>query len=66
MSQKAVAKKVSFAKKVLTKGAIVAPLESLEPKAKLTDIAYEKIEEAIVTLKLAPGVARYELRGLRN
>ncbi len=57
MSQKALAKKVSFAKKVLTKGAIVAPLESLEPKAKLTDIAYEKIEEAIVTLKLAPGVA---------
>jgi DNA-binding GntR family transcriptional regulator len=29
----------------------------IEPKAKLTDLAYEKLEEAIVTLRLPPGSA---------
>jgi DNA-binding GntR family transcriptional regulator len=30
-------------------------LQAAEPRAKLTDLAYEVLEEAIVTLKLAPG-----------
>ncbi|NYT83643.1 GntR family transcriptional regulator [Alcaligenaceae bacterium] len=56
MIQKSAVKK-QFTKKALTKGATTGPLVSVEPKAKLTDIAYQKLEEAIVTLQLAPGVA---------
>src|SRR5687767_2796713 len=39
----------------------VAPMDAAaqlaEPKAKLTDLAYEMIEEAIVTLRIPPGTA---------
>lgn len=31
--------------------------EALEPKTRLTDLAYEKLEDAIVTLRLPPGTA---------
>jgi len=34
-----------------------APAQLIEPKAKLTDLAYEMIEEAIVTLRIPPGTA---------
>jgi DNA-binding GntR family transcriptional regulator len=34
-----------------------APASLPEPKAKLTDLAYEMLEEAIVTLRLPPGAA---------
>jgi DNA-binding GntR family transcriptional regulator len=34
-----------------------AELLSLEPRTKLTDLAYQKIEEAIVTLRIPPGSA---------
>lgn len=41
---------------------LAAAHELLEPKAKLTDLAYGMIEEAIVTLRIPPGAAVSEQR----
>ena len=35
--------------------------ELAEPKAKLTDLAYEQIEEAIITMRIPPGSVVSEL-----
>lgn len=50
-------KEAALKKSARGKKASAAGFEALEPRARLTDLAYDTLEEAIVTLKLPPGLA---------